>query len=67
MGQRFMGNPNVLKENIERLREKITDPNDKVRNREILEEIRNDRKLTGKYYAKDEDETYNPFKEFFKK
>lgn len=67
MGHRFTGNRSILKENIEKMVNKSENPEDKVKNREILEEIRNDQKLTGKYYAKDDDDKYSPFKDFFKK
>lgn len=67
MGHRFIGNKEVLKENINRLINKSKDPDDKEKNREILKEIRKDQELNGKYYSKESDDKYNPFKDFFKK
>lgn len=66
MKHKIIANKEVLKENMERLRS-VKDLSNINKNRESLEVIRKDQEENGKYYAKTNDDTYNPFKEFFKK
>lgn len=66
MKHKVFANKEVLKENMERLKS-VKDLSNINKNRKSLENIRKDQKENGKYYAKDSDDSYNPFKEFFKK
>lgn len=66
MAHKVIGKKEVLNESMSRLKnsKNLTDI---VKNRKTLEEIRKDQKENGKYYSKESDNNYNPFKEFFKK
>lgn len=67
MGKRFIANKEILRENIERLKETKGVSTENIdKNRKILADIRKDQKENGKYYYhNDKSNTYNPFKEFF--
>lgn len=66
MKHKVFANKEVLKENMERLKS-TKDLSNINKNRRSLENIRKDQKENGKYYVKEADDNYNPFKELFKK